>query len=139
MNSFIQRVKECNNPFKQSLMRPNHNQGAGNEQTRSLLDRDQCTQHNNKQIEEMLNLGTPIDTSLRHSWLPSIRYSLAKLSKSTTIVLNEDTGFRFVIIRYKRQMIEVRIHAFILFRLSRVRPCRRHLFACIFVSRNLLV
>ncbi len=73
-----------------------------------------------------------------------IRSSFVKLSKSSTMVLNGDTGFQLLIIgisfvRYKRQMIELRIHAFILIWLTRERPCRRHSVICIFVSRTLLI
>ncbi len=72
----------------------------------------------------------------------NIRLALAKLSKSTAIYLNGDTGFRLVIkdisfVRWKLQMIELRIHAFILNRLSREPSYRMHLFDRIFVSRNL--
>ncbi len=55
-----------------------------------------------------------------------------------------DTVFRLVIIgisfvRYKRQMIEFLIHAFILIGVSRVRPFTKPEFARIFVSRYLSI
>ncbi len=61
-----------------------------------------------------------------------------------TTVLTGDTVFRLVIIgtgftRYKRQVIEYRIHAFILIRLSRVQPLTKPEFARIIASLNLLI
>ncbi len=60
------------------------------------------------------------------------------------MVLNGRTVYRLVIKRigvvgYKRQMIEYRIHAFILIRFSIVRPFTRPEFARILDNRNLLV
>ncbi len=67
------------------------------------------------------------ETLYTKSEFTHVRKSPGELSKSTTVVLSCDTVFRLVImrlrfVRYKTQMIEFRIYAFIFISLSRARP-----------------